>query len=131
MLRMCLFIPINSENEETFSFLVGFLQSSRFPWKIRFGCDADRMNQRYECLMAFTGACTPQNCTHRAWVRAGLKSVLKSSRFPWKIRFGSKPNLPGLGSAAVFLLKLTPMVRFQTAPIGLGLDSLIRRLQCR
>ena len=25
--------------------------------------NADRMNQRYECLMAFSGACTPQNRT--------------------------------------------------------------------
>ena len=48
------------------------LKFSRVPRSIRFGCDADRMNQRYEgSLWAFPGACTPQNRTYRAWGRDG------------------------------------------------------------
>ena len=41
----------------------------------------------------------------------GFKRVLKASRFPRRIRFGFKPNLPDLGEDPV---------RFQTEPTGPG-----------
>ena len=44
-------------------------------------------------------------------VATRLKRVLKSSRFPRRIRFGFKPNLPDLGVKRLFFLKLTLMVR--------------------
>ena len=45
-------------------------------------------------------------------IPTGFKRFLKSSRFPRSIRFGCKPNLPGLGLRRLFFLKLTLMVRF-------------------
>ena len=39
-------------------------------------------------------------------------------------RFGCKPNLPGLGLRRLLFLKLTVMVRLETAPTGLGLRRL-------
>ena len=54
-----------------------------------------------------------------------------SSRFPCKIRFGCKPNLPGLGSATVVISKIDAYgavgmhvafgrVRRKISPTGLG-----------
>ena len=64
-------------------------------------------------------------------VLTGLKTVLKSSRFPHSIRFGCKPNLPVLGLRRLLFLKLTLMVRLgmqvtfgwvhlKTGPMGPG-----------
>ena len=71
----------------------GFLKSSRFPRRIRFGWETEP-----------TGP--------------GAKAVI----FSYIDTYGSvrKPNLPGRGMRRLFFLKLTPMVRFQTAPTGPG-----------
>ena len=45
-----------------------------------------------------------------------------SEKFVAQFRFGCKPNLPGLGLRRLFFLKLTVMVRLQTAPTGPGED---------
>ena len=55
-----------------------------------------------------TQANTPSKNTYGT---TGLKRVLKASRFPRRIRFGCKPNLPALGVRRSLFLKLTPMVR--------------------
>ncbi|MCY3743449.1 MAG: hypothetical protein OXH00_20745, partial [Candidatus Poribacteria bacterium] len=54
-----------------------------------------------------------------------LKRFLKSSRFPRRIRFGCKPNLPDLGVATVIFLKLTLMVWLGNRPIGVNLAALM------
>ena len=60
-------------------------------------------------------------CCYKHAIPTGFKRVLKSSRFPRKIRFGWETEPTGPRAAAVIFLKLTPMgaVRKPNLP-GLG-----------
>ena len=51
--------------------------------------NADRMNQRYECLIAFPGACTPQNRT----ISVNFRNNNRLSPRPGRFGFLTEPDL--------------------------------------